>query len=263
LDEMLGGEGVYRGSSILLTGTAGTGKSTLAAQFCDAACARGERALYYAYEESEAQIIRNMSSVGMDLGHWVREGMLRFICARPSLFGLETHLVIVQDAVLAFAPSVVVMDPISDMFTASVRRDVVGMLTREVDFLKTAGVTAMYISLSQGKELESYHPQMTSLVDVWIQLHTHEARNERNLSIAVLKARGTAHSNQIREMLITDDGLEVAGANRSVQVLTGSARRAETLRQEGLDDTTDGSELDPDRVSDFEHAARSVSAGDR
>jgi circadian clock protein KaiC len=265
LDEMLSGDGVFRGSSVLVTGTPGTGKSTLAAQFCDAACARGERALYLAYEESEAQIIRNMRSVGLDLGRWVREGLLRFACARPSLFGLETHLVVVQDEVTAFEPAVVVMDPISDLFTENVRSDVYAMLTRQVDYLKSAGVTAMFISLSHGSDTESRHPQMTSLIDVWIQLQTYELQNERNLSISVLKARGTAHSNQIREMLVTDSGLEVAGANRSVRVLTGSARRAETLRQEGLTDDLDASGLveDRDRVSDFEHVARSVSAGDR
>ena len=263
LDEMLGGDGVYRGSSLLLTGTAGTGKSTLAAIFCDAACRRGERALYFAYEESEAQIVRNMGSVGLDLGRWVREGLLRFVCARPTLFGLENHVIVVQEEVLDFEPTVVVMDPISDLFAGEFRRDVSGMLVRQIDFLKTAGVTAMFISLNQGGTARN-QDQVTSLIDVWVQLQMYELHSERNLSVTVLKARGTAHSNQIREMVITDHGIEVAGANRTVKVLTGSARRAETHRQEELDDPSPASSMPrPDEVSAFEHVNRSVLAGDR
>lgn len=143
LDVMLGGLGPYRGSSVLVSGTAGTGKSTLAAQFCDAACSRGERAIYFAFEESQDQIIRNMSSVGLDLGRWVRDGLLQFRCVRPSLLGLEAHLLAVQNLVEDFEPSVVVMDPISDLAGSGSSRSVNAMLTRQVDFLKARGVTAL------------------------------------------------------------------------------------------------------------------------
>jgi circadian clock protein KaiC len=264
LDDMLAGKGVQRGSSVLVTGTAGTGKSTLAAEFCDAACRRGERALYFAYEESEQQIVRNMASVGLDLGRWVQQGLLRFVCARPSLFGLESHLIIVQDEVAEFEPAVVVVDPISDLFSVGSQRDVAAMLTRQVDFVKAAGVTAMFISLEQDAGVEVHHHQMTSLMDVWIQLRMYEVNNERNLSLSVLKARGTAHSNQIREMLVTDHGLQLAGANRPGQVLTGSARRAETRRQEsGLPGREPLPERDDEQVSDFDRVGRAVSVGDR
>jgi circadian clock protein KaiC len=147
LDLMLGGQGPYRGSSVLVSGTAGTGKSTLAAQFCDAACARGERAIYFAFEESQDQIIRNMASVGMNLGAWVEQGLLQFRCVRPSLFGLEAHRSAMQTEVEKFTPSVVILDPISDLMGVGTGHDVSSMLTRQVDFLKGKGVTAMYTSL--------------------------------------------------------------------------------------------------------------------
>jgi circadian clock protein KaiC len=141
LDVMLGGGGPYRGSSVLISGTAGTGKSTLAAQFCDAACSRGDRAIYFAFEESQDQIIRNMSSVGLDLARWVKDGLLLFRCVRPSLLSLEAHLLAVQNLVEDYEPSVVVMDPISDLAGSGSSRSVNAMLTRQVDFLKARGVT--------------------------------------------------------------------------------------------------------------------------
>lgn len=224
LDEMLGGRGVLRGSSILVSGTAGTGKSTVAAKFCDAACRRGERALYFAFEESEAQIVRNMGSVGMDLGYWVEQGLLRFKCVRPSLLGLEAHLSSMQDLVAEFEPSVVVVDPISDLLTAGASRDVSAMLTRQVDFLKVRGVTALFTSLDQDLQLEQANHQIAALIDVWLLLNTHEFNEERNRSLSVLKARGMAHSNQIREFLLTGRGIELAGPHGRGEVLTGSAR---------------------------------------
>ncbi|HZG49351.1 MAG TPA: circadian clock protein KaiC [Thermoleophilaceae bacterium] len=231
LDEMLGGTGVLRGSSILVSGTAGTGKSTIAAQFCDAACRRGERALYFAFEESEAQIIRNMGSVGMDLGQWVAEGILHFKCVRPSLLGLEAHLSSMQDLVTELEPSVVVVDPISDLLTAGASRDVSAMLTRQVDFLKIRGATALFTSLDQDLQLEEANHQIAALIDVWLLVVTKESNGERNRSISVLKARGMAHSNQIREFLLTERGIEIADVHRLGEVLTGSARLAQDLEE--------------------------------
>jgi circadian clock protein KaiC len=234
LDEMLGGRGVLRGSSILVSGTAGTGKSTVAAQFCDAACRRGERALYFAFEESEAQIVRNMASVGMDLQQWVDQGLLRFKCARPSLLGLEAHLSSMQDLVSEYGPSVVVLDPISDLLTAGASRDVSAMLTRQVDFLKVRGVTALFTSLDQDLQLEEANQQIAALIDVWLLVTTEEHNGERNRALSVLKARGMAHSNQVREFLLTSQGIDVAGEHGLGEVLTGSARVAqEASRRSG------------------------------
>jgi circadian clock protein KaiC len=227
LDEMLGGRGVLRGSSILVSGTAGTGKSTIAAQLCDAACRRGERALYFAFEESEAQIVRNMASVGMDLDQWVKQGLLQFRCVRPSLLGLEAHLSSMQDLVTEYEPSVVVLDPISDLLTAGASRDVSAMLTRQVDFLKVRGATALFTSLDQDLQLELANHQIAALIDVWLLVKTEESNGERNRSLSVLKARGMAHSNQIREFLLTENGIEVADTHGLGEVLTGSARLAQ------------------------------------
>ena len=160
--------GVYRGSSVLISGTAGTGKSTLAAQFCAAACARGERALYFAFEESAAQIVRNMASVGIDLAHWVDAGLLQFRCIRPSLLGLEAHLASMQELVSDFAPDVVVMDPISDLLHAGGGEEVSAMLTRQVDYLKSRGVTALFTSLNTVRDAENSEQHIGSLIDTWI-----------------------------------------------------------------------------------------------
>lgn len=235
LDAMLGGRGVFRGSSILVSGSAGTGKSTVAAQFCDSACRRGERALYFAFEESEAQIVRNMGSVGMDLAQWSQQGLLRFECMRPSLLGLEAHLSAMQELVAEYEPSIVVLDPISDLLTAGASRDVSAMLTRQVDFLKVRGVTAMFTSLADDGLLESTSQQIASLIDVWLLVRNREAKGERNRSLSVLKARGIGHSNQIREFLLTERGMELVDVHGLGEVLTGSARLADEARRESQD----------------------------
>jgi circadian clock protein KaiC len=218
LDEMLDGQGLFRGSSVLNSGTAGTGKSTIAAQFCAAACARGERALYFAFEESESQIIRNMTSVGIDLQHWVDAGLLHFRCVRPSLLGLEAHLASMQELVSQFGPDVVVMDPISDLLHTGDSEEVFEMLTREVDYLKSNGVTALFTSLNVVRDSESNEQQIGSLIDTWVVARLEEGDGSRHRVLYVLKSRGMPHSHEIREFVLSRDGLEVTDVYRPTQV---------------------------------------------
>jgi circadian clock protein KaiC len=232
LDVMLGGGGPYRGSSVLVTGTSGAGKSTLGAKFCDAACGRGDRAIYFAFEESEDQIIRNMASVGMDLARWVEQGLLKFRCVLPSLLGLEGHLLAVQDLVDDFDPAVVVMDPISNLDGTGASRSAAAMLTRQIDFLKARGVTAMFTSLAGDGKQELTDQLVGSLIDTALLVRTLEGNGENNRVLSVLKSRGMAHSNQVREFLLTDRGIELADVYVGPQgVLTGSARSAQEAKE--------------------------------
>jgi circadian clock protein KaiC len=259
LDAMLGGGGYFRGSTILVSGTAGTGKSTLAAQFCDTTCARGERAIYFAFEESEAEIVRNMSSVGIDLRRWIDAGLLQFHCFRPSLLGLESHLFAIQKYVGEFDPAVVVKDPISDLVRSGTDVEVSAMLTRQVDFLKARGVTAMFTTLSSDAEPGVGSQQLGSLADTWLRVKTMEGNGELNRVLYVLKSRGMAHSNQIREFLLTDQGIELADVYVGPQgVLTGSARQAQEA-QELADGTARREDLEQRRVN-LERRRESVEA---
>jgi circadian clock protein KaiC len=229
LDSMLGDGGYYKGSTVLINGTAGTGKSTLAAQFCDAACHSGQRAMYFAFEESQTQIVRNMSSVGIELQPWIDAGLLQFRCARPSLLGLEAHLFAIQRDVGEFDPAVVVMDPVSDLLRIGSGADVSAMLTRQVDYLKARGVTTLFTSLVSESGSDE---QITSLVDTSILVKTMEGNGELNRVLHVAKSRGMAHSNQIREFLLTDQGIELADVYVGPQgVLTGSARQAQEAQE--------------------------------
>jgi circadian clock protein KaiC len=248
LDSMLGGEGYFKGSTVLVSGTSGTGRSTLAAQFCDATCRRGDRAIYFAFEESEAEIVRNMTSVGIDLGQWVDAGLLQFHCFRPTLLGLEAHLFAIQKFVGEFDPAVVVMDPISDLVRLGSVTDVSALLTRQVDFLKARGVTALFTSLSYQGAAQQADLQMASLVDTWLFVKTMEGNGEHNRILFILKSRGMAHSNQIREFLLTDQGIELADVYVGPQgVLTGSARQAQEAK-ERLDGAAGLDELEHRRV---------------
>jgi circadian clock protein KaiC len=233
LDAMMGGKGYYRGSSILVTGTAGTGKSSMAAHFVDAACKRGERCLYFAFEESQNQIIRNMHSIGIDLGQWVDQGLLQFQNARPSLYGLEMHLVVMHKAIDALKPGIVVVDPISNLMAAATEAEVKSMLSRLIDYLKMEQITAFCTDLtSTSGSLERTEVGISSLMDTWLLLQAMEGSGERNRGLYLLKSRGMAHSNQVREFILSDEGAQLKDVYvGSGGVLTGSAR----LGQEAKD----------------------------
>lgn len=233
LDAMLGGKGFFRGSSILLTGTAGTGKSIVAANFAQAACQRGERALFFSFEESPNQIIRNMHSIGMRLEPLVKRGLLRFHSARPSLYGLEMHLATMFREIATFQPHVVVVDPITSLMDAGTDSETKGMVTRLIDYLKGGLVTSLFTSLTQGGHaLQQSEAAMSSLMDSWLLLQDLEGNGERNRVLYVLKARGMAHSNQVREFLISNRGIDLVDAYIGPSgVLTGSARAAQTARE--------------------------------
>ena len=208
LDDMIGsGRGLYRGSTVLVSGTAGTGKTTLAAHFAEAACRRGEKCLYFLFEESPQQMMRNMSAAGIDLRRWYDEGLLQFHADRPNRHGLETHLMQMDRLVEKFQPAVVVVDPITNLLAVGTQFDVRSMLTRLIDFLKTQGITAMFASLTaSGSSLEATEADISSLMDTWLLLKSIEVGGERNRALYVLKSRGMEHSNQIREFLLTDLG---------------------------------------------------------
>jgi len=229
LDAMLGGRGFFRGSSILLTGTAGTGKTIISANFAQAACRRGERTLFFSFEESPNQIIRNMLSIGLRLEPMVKRGLLRFHSARPSLYGLEMHLATMFKEIAAFQPQVVIVDPITSLMDLGTSSEGKGMVTRLIDYLKGGQVTSLFTSLTHGGHvLQQSEAGMSSLMDSWLLLEDFEGNGERNRVLYVLKARGMKHSNQVREFLISDHGVDVVDAYIGASgVLTGSARAAQ------------------------------------
>ena len=227
LDEMLGGEGVFRGSGVLISGTSGTGKTTVAAGFADASCRRGQTVLFFGFEESQAEIQRNMASVGLDVADWVEQGLLHFHCERPTTFGLEDHLATMQRLIQKFAPTLVVIDPVSSLARGTTPFDVSAMLMRQIYYLKSAGVTAVMTVLSEESGLEHAIQSISSLVDTWLEVVMLEAFGERNRGLYVLKSRGMAHSNQIREFVVSDTGVNIIPVMVGPDgVLTGSARVA-------------------------------------
>jgi circadian clock protein KaiC len=233
LDTMLSGKGFYRGSSILMSGTAGTGKSTLAANFVEAACKRGERALFFGFEESQDQIIRNMRSVGMDLDRYVKKGLLTFHNSRPTAWGLEVHLAIIHKTIDDLSPSVVVIDPITNFLAVGDEVETKAMLTRLIDLLKLRQVTAIFTSLTSGRDyIEDSEVGVSSLMDTWILVKNIESNGERNRGLYILKARGISHSNQVREFLLTDQGVELIDTYIGMDgVLMGSARVSQLARE--------------------------------
>ena len=223
LDDMVGRGGWYRGSTTMISGESGTGKTTFAAAFADAACRRGERCLYLAFEESGRQLVRNMASVGFELGRWIDEGRLRIHASRPTELGLERHLTTVYQQVEAHAPDVVVIDPITDFTSLGTSADVKVLLMRIVDYLKNREVTAVFTSLMHSRANED--PTISSLIDNWVQLRNLESQAQRDRGVFIQKARGMPHSNQIREFMLSEGGIRlldvVPGPNG---VLTGRAR---------------------------------------
>jgi circadian clock protein KaiC len=209
LDNMLADKGYYRGSSVLVSGTAGSGKSSIAAAFANSICARGGRCLYWSSEESPDQIIRNMRSIGIELGRHVRRGLLSFYSIRPTIYGLEGHLVHLHKLVTEFRPEAIVMDPITNLAAIGDDAEIKGMLTRVIDFLKNQGVTALFTSLTEGGGPgEQSEVGVSSLMDTWLLLNMVQSASERNRVLYVLKSRGMAHSNQMREFVLSDCGIE-------------------------------------------------------
>jgi len=216
LDEMLGGKGFHRGSSILITGTAGTGKSSLSASFVDAACQRGERCLYFAFEESTSQIIRNMRSIGINLAPHIKKGLLQFHVARPTLYGLEMHLVTMYDLIKEYKPEIVVLDPITDFFAIGSKAEVKAAITRIIDFLKMNQITALFTSYTSEEDTpDQTIVGVSSLIDSWLSLRNVESNGERHRGLFILKSRGMAHSNQIRSYELTNDGIKIGAMDLS------------------------------------------------
>jgi len=236
LDMMLGGQGYYRGSSILISGTAGAGKSSMAAHFVNAAVTRGERCLYFAFEESERQIVRNMRSIGIELDPWIQRGLLQVHSARPNLHGLEMHLVMMHKLIKEYQPQVVVIDPITNLTTIGTQSEVKAALIRLIDFLKTQEITALFTSLTADQtQLEQTEIGISSLMDAWILLQMIESNGERNRGLYILKARGIDHSNQIREFHLTAKGIQLIDVYLGSEgVLTGTARLAQEAKERNV-----------------------------
>jgi circadian clock protein KaiC len=254
LDAMLGGKGYYRGSSVLISGTAGTGKTSLAGHFADATCRRGERCLYLAFEESESQLTRNMRSIGIELAAWIEKDLLRCHATRPTAYGLEAHLAVVHKMVAEFRPSVVIVDPITNFLGAGTHVEAETMMMRLIDFLKSHQITALLTSLTRdGLGLEQTQVGVSSLVDTWILMRNIEAGGERTRGIFVLKSRGMAHSNQIREFLLTDHGIKLldVDAGREEEGASTGRRRprpedrglASSPAQSGRDECDSGEKI--------------------
>ncbi|HXS59038.1 MAG TPA: circadian clock protein KaiC [Hanamia sp.] len=245
LDEMLEGKGFYKGSSILVSGTAGSGKTSIAAYFANAACMRKERCLFFAFEESPEQIMRNMRSINLNLEQHVKSGLLQFYSSRPTLYGLEMHLVVIYKLIRQFKPKMVVLDPITNLVTVGDVSEVKSILTRLIDFLQKEQITVMFTALtSAGRQDNQADEDVSSLVDAWISVRDMELNGERNRGIYILKSRGMKNSNQVREFIITDHGIEIVDVALGPNgVLIGSARElyhlekiaGEALQQNALD----------------------------
>jgi len=231
LDEMFGGKGFYRGSSILISGLAGTGKTSIAAYFVNEACKRKEKALFFAFEESPPQIIRNMKSIGLNLEPHIKKGLLRFQSARPALYGLEMHLSNIYKIVREFKPKIVVLDPITNLVSVGLINEVNSMLLRLIDFLQGEGITVMLTALMSVFD-EKMDEGVSSLVDTWINVKDIESNGERNRIVCIMKSRGMKHSNQVREFIISDRGLKLIEIYLGPEgILLGSEREEQKLHK--------------------------------
>ena len=234
LDKMLGGKGFFKGSSILVSGTAGTGKTSIAAYFANETCSQGKRCIYFAFEESPKQIIRNMHSINVDLQQYVNSGTLKFFASRPTLYGLEMHLVAMYKLIKQFKPHAVVLDPITNLITVGTVSEVKAMLIRLIDFLQEEQITVMFTALTLNNAVtEQTDEGVSSLVDAWMLVRDIEYNGERNRGMYIMKSRGMKHSNQVREFIITDKGLDLVDVYLGPDgILTGSAREAQMLQEQ-------------------------------
>jgi len=234
LDEMMGGKGFYRGASVLVSGTAGTGKTSIGAYFANETCKNGERCLYFAFEESPQQIVRNMRSIDLHLEKHVKAGLLKFYSARPTLYGLEMHLVAIHKEIRKFKPSVIVLDPITNFITIGSMGEVKNMLIRLIDFLQEEQITVMFTALTLNTLTSDQTDEgVSSLVDTWLLVRDIESNGERNRGMYIMKSRGMKHSNQVREFVITDKGLDLVDVYLGPDgILTGSAREAQKIQEE-------------------------------
>lgn len=254
LDEMLTG-GVYRGSSVMISGTAGTGKTSIAALTVDAACARGERALFFSLEESPSQLVRNMRSIGIDLQRWVDEGLLVLESIRPTAFGFEEHLAMLHRLISEHDPSLAVLDAVASLNRAGERGATTSVISRDLDLLKSRGITTVMTTLTHQDNLETSQVDMSSLIDTWLLLRNQETNGERNRLMFVIKSRGSAHSNQVREFVLTDHGAELVDVYIGPHgVLTGSAR----IQQQAKDRATEDNQSDESDRRRQELATRSA-----
>jgi len=253
LDTMLNGKGYYKASSILISGTAGTGKTSLAAAFVDRNCRSGHKSLYFSFEESPEQVMRNMSSIGLDLAAWVRSGLLRFEAVRPTLFGLESHLVRLHRLVEDYRPDALVVDPVTNLAAVGQNFEITAMLTRLIDYLKSSGITSVFTSLTAGGSPEEQSTvSISSLMDTWLLLRIVESANERNRLLYILKSRGMAHSNQMREFVLSSRGIQLLNVYAGPgTVLTGSARLAQEARDREEELTR--KQAATQRLRDLEH----------
>lgn len=233
LDAMLGGKGFFRGSSILISGTAGTGKTSMAAYFADAACKRNERCLYLAFEESPQQIVRNMKSISIDMDKHIKAGLLQIQASRPTMYGLEMHLVAIHKKVRQFKPRTVILDPITNLVTIGSMAEVKSILIRLIDFLQGENITVLFTALIYNKDISIQTDEgVSSLVDAWLLVRDIESNGERNRGMYIMKSRGMKHSNQVREFVITDKGLDLVDVYLGTDgILVGSAREAQQLSE--------------------------------
>ena len=234
LDKMLDGKGFFKGSSILVSGTAGTGKTSIAAYFANQTCSEGNKCIYFAFEESPNQIIRNMHSIGVNLQQYVDKGLLKFFASRPTLYGLEMHLVAMYKTIKKFKPQSVVLDPITNLITVGSVSEVKSMLIRLIDFLQEEQITVMFTALTLNTIISDQTDEgVSSLVDAWLLVRDIEYNGERNRGLYIMKSRGMKHSNQVREFVITDKGLDLVEVYLGPDgVLTGSAREAQILHEQ-------------------------------
>ena len=231
---MMDGKGFFRGSSILVSGTGGTGKTSIAAYFANASCNRKERCIYFAFEESPEQIIRNMKSIGLNLDKHVESGLLKFSASRPTLYGLEMHLVVFYKMIKQFKPKAIILDPITNLVTVGTVSEIKSILTRLIDFLQKEQITAMFTALTLNYSInEQTDEGVSSLVDAWLTVRDVESNGERNRAIYLMKSRGMNHSNRVREFIITGKGLNlIEVVNGPAGILIGSEREKYQLNKD-------------------------------